>query len=785
MAFNVLAPQVAARLAQDLQLTPEQAAGIVGQLGYESAGLQAINERNPVVPGSRGGFGWAQWTGPRRRQFETFAAQNGLDITDPEANYRFLVHELTNTPEGRVLPAIRQAKDAQTAGRIFTDQFLRPGVPAYDRRASWTERALNLIIPTAQAGTLTQGQSRPPKAWKDVIASKEYQALSPEQKVEAQNQYFNEVVAPRVPSGEVEAARAQFFTQYPVDYMRIEISHEESQEKAGPTSSLAPNGQPWLPLGRTNVHPEQTAEEEKPSVLRNLARGVAQGAGDMPAGIAQNAVHEALAIVNAIAPGSSIAQRVQERVAQIDKEAEDREQEYQAATPESVAAGIGRLIGGTAIPGGVGSRLVTVGGNLGRSAAAALTNSAGAQTAGRALGQIAGSSTLGAGLATTQPVDESGDFGAIRRGQALMGGVAGGALPAAGAVARGVVGNVSPEVARLAQRAQELGINIRPDQLLNSKPVNALAAALDYLPFSGRQGALSKQQKQFNLAVAKTIGEDTPNLTVAINNASRRLGAQFDKYLKNTAIKADDQFRSDLSRVMQEAREEMTDQQFSIISRQVDNILAKAKNGALEGTSAYNLKKILDRIGKSSDSTVSYYGKQLRSVLLDALNRSLPDGGKEFAKVRQQWSNLRELEKLVPRGAEGSVSAARLANAKGIKGGELNDLANIAAQFLKPRVGDSGTAQRAGIYAGLFGPGIMYDPMSVGIGLGVGRLANTVMGNPLLANSMIRGVVRPLGLNGNAAPVSGHQALPATVRGLFPDLLPGLASGSAGLAVTR
>ena len=340
----------------------------------------------------------------------------------------------------------------------------------------------------------------------------------------------------------------------------------------------------------------------------------------------------------------------------------------------------------------------------------------------------------------------------------------------------------SPELVELTNRLRN---DLRDvGKAATSKPVNALAAALDYLPFSGRQGALSKQQKQFNLAVAKTIGENTPNLTVAINNASRRLGAQFDKYLKNTAIKADDQFRSDLSRVMQEAREEMTDQQFSIISRQVDNILAKAKNGALEGTSAYNLKKILDRIGKSSDSTVSYYGKQLRSVLLDALNRSLPDGGKEFAKVRQQWSNLRELEKLVPRGAEGSVSAARLANAKGIKGGELNDLANIAAQFLKPRVGDSGTPQRAGVYA-VLGTGGWFDPMSVGIGLGVGRLANTVMGNPLLANSMIRGAVRPLGLNGNAAPVAGQQALPATVRGLFPDLLPGLASGSAGLAVTR
>ncbi|WFW31228.1 hypothetical protein NFJ71_18930 [Escherichia coli] len=35
------------------------------------------------------------------------------------------------------------------------------------------------------------------KAWKDVIASPQYQALAPEQKVQAQEQYFNEVVAPQ------------------------------------------------------------------------------------------------------------------------------------------------------------------------------------------------------------------------------------------------------------------------------------------------------------------------------------------------------------------------------------------------------------------------------------------------------------------------------------------------------------------------------------------------------------------------------------------------------------
>lgn len=55
-----------------------------------------------------------------------------------------------------------------------------------------------------------------PKRWSEVVQSEGYQALSPEQKTQAQNQYFNDVVAPQVPEGEREAAYNQFTTQNPV-----------------------------------------------------------------------------------------------------------------------------------------------------------------------------------------------------------------------------------------------------------------------------------------------------------------------------------------------------------------------------------------------------------------------------------------------------------------------------------------------------------------------------------------------------------------------------------------
>jgi|GEM_PF-1993199 len=124
-------------LRRDFDLTDNQAAGIVGSLAHESGGFQNLQEIAPLVPGSRGGFGYAQWTGPRRRAFEEFVAANGLDPTSYEANYGFLVHELRNTPEGKVLDTLRSAVSADDATQIFTARFLRPGIVHLDSRIRW------------------------------------------------------------------------------------------------------------------------------------------------------------------------------------------------------------------------------------------------------------------------------------------------------------------------------------------------------------------------------------------------------------------------------------------------------------------------------------------------------------------------------------------------------------------------------------------------------------------------------------------------------------------------
>ncbi|HHX9846656.1 TPA: lytic transglycosylase domain-containing protein [Salmonella bongori] len=69
------------------------------------------------------------------------------------------------------------------------------------------------------------------KAWKDVIASQQYQALAPEQKAQAQEQYFNEVVAPQA-GNDAEQAKQAFYAAYPLP--ATQQPAQQPQESAQP-----------------------------------------------------------------------------------------------------------------------------------------------------------------------------------------------------------------------------------------------------------------------------------------------------------------------------------------------------------------------------------------------------------------------------------------------------------------------------------------------------------------------------------------------------------------------
>lgn len=116
----------------DRGMSPQVADAFVMNFQDESGLNPGINERNPIVPGSRGGFGLAQWTGPRRRALEAFAAQRGTTPGDTNTQLDFLMSELQG-PEAKAWQAIQSAPTTGGAAAAIVNNFLRP---AENHRAS-------------------------------------------------------------------------------------------------------------------------------------------------------------------------------------------------------------------------------------------------------------------------------------------------------------------------------------------------------------------------------------------------------------------------------------------------------------------------------------------------------------------------------------------------------------------------------------------------------------------------------------------------------------------------
>ena len=150
--YRKKAAQIRDRLMKDFNLTKEQASGAVGSLAAETKGFTQYQEgekgRGTWRPGARGGWGWAQWTAKRRRAFERYIKQTGLDPYSDEANYGFLAKELRTT-QANELGRLRRARTTEEAARIFTGSkregrgFLRPGAEHYGPSIRWAQKAYN------------------------------------------------------------------------------------------------------------------------------------------------------------------------------------------------------------------------------------------------------------------------------------------------------------------------------------------------------------------------------------------------------------------------------------------------------------------------------------------------------------------------------------------------------------------------------------------------------------------------------------------------------------------
>lgn len=86
----------------------------------------------------------------RLKGLNNFAFKNNADANSIDTQAEYLWHEL-NTTHSKALDALRNSKDVNEATVAFTDHFEKPKSPNYQHRVGLAERALNLLVPTANA----------------------------------------------------------------------------------------------------------------------------------------------------------------------------------------------------------------------------------------------------------------------------------------------------------------------------------------------------------------------------------------------------------------------------------------------------------------------------------------------------------------------------------------------------------------------------------------------------------------------------------------------------------
>jgi hypothetical protein len=134
--FMQVAPTVMQDLILAFDLSPIQAAAIVGNLGTESANFTAYHEQGQ--PENKGGYGWAQWTGPRRKDFFAWADAQGLNRESEAASLGYLEHEL-QTSKRFSITALKREAELSAATHAFMVHFeghtqMIQGSPEHDSK---------------------------------------------------------------------------------------------------------------------------------------------------------------------------------------------------------------------------------------------------------------------------------------------------------------------------------------------------------------------------------------------------------------------------------------------------------------------------------------------------------------------------------------------------------------------------------------------------------------------------------------------------------------------------
>lgn len=411
---------------------------------------------------------------------------------------------------------------------------------------------------------------------------------------------------------------------------------------------------------------------------------------------------------------------------------------------------------GTAIASNLGGAVLTgvAGGTT--KAGTALANSvrsggaAARITKGAAAGAASGAA-YGAGTAEDGQRIEGAQRGAISG--AAVGGLIPGAGAAAGAVKSTVVPKLSKETVALAEKAKQLGIPLRLDQISPTRVRKTVQKVSQEVPFSGVDAFEETQRKAFSKALAKTIGQDAEDLSPAtiqkfLDDSSKK----FNSITTGQRVNFNAAAKQNLDAIVADAEDSLTGDVAAIVKRNVDKLGEDIATGAVSGEKIASFRSNLIARIPNADSGAKAYLSKIVSTIDDVVEKGLPkDKADLLSQTRREWRNFKTIEPLLEEAENGVINPTKLLNrvkaspyikaSRNATGSDdLIDLARIGKQFL-PKAGGSDTFQKTVL------------------GGGVGALGVTALSNPLLALGIATKGAAVVGANRGVQAANSSQRL--------------------------
>lgn len=385
-----------------------------------------------------------------------------------------------------------------------------------------------------------------------------------------------------------------------------------------------------------------------------------------------------------------------------------------------------------------------------------------------------------------QPVG-SDDSRLLNTGLGLVAGGAGqGVVNTLGRIAQPVRNALNPLRQKAVQTLQDAGVPLNLAQVTGSPMWNRISSALNDNLFTvgGQQAKAGEQRAAFTNAVSNLIGEDSPALTSDVmGGAANRINGVFSDVLSRNTVQSSPTMINGLAAAQAGALENQKQPVSSVINRLYDAM--HPQTGEIPGQVAYGIKKDLDLMSSTADTTQNYYARQARSALMNAINDSLsPTDQAAFSQARGQFANMKRIEPALDKSGTGEVSPGILANVMAQKANrsasiygqgpqDMVTLAQAGKQILLDQTPNSGTTARlmaaflpgAAVAAGTqLATGDPMEAAKYGIGvMGLPKMAQWVLNNPTMVNALSRGVTNPAARAALQAPAN-NALIGQTVR---------------------